>query len=102
MRESEMLPIRYSGFWDVPSAFYTLYNGEVYFFWRDYFDEDLDDYPPNYQVYLIKEVSFEDASKIWDLESISNKSLVGEVPTKEVIFDESKRQYISSLVFEAL
>jgi len=59
--ENEFLPIRYGGFWDVPSSFITEYKNELYFFERDDFDEDLDDYPPNYKVYRIPNMKFEDA-----------------------------------------
>lgn len=45
---SEFIPIYYSGFWDVPHAFLTVFEDKLYYFRRGYFDEELDDYPPNY------------------------------------------------------
>ena len=109
---SEFLPIYYDGFWDVPSAFLTIYKEDLYLFWRDDFDEELDDYPPNYKVYLIKNMSFEDAfelrepqyefAKLCNIPLLLDNEIVGEIPTREVIFDETKRKFINSKVFEQL
>ena len=109
---NKFLPIYYSGFWDVPSAFLTEYEKDLYLFWRNDFDEELDDYPPNYHVYLIRNVSlknaFEPALPPYKFVNFRNTSLllenevIGEIPTKEVIFDITKREFINSKVFRIL
>ena len=43
--KNEFIPIYYAGFWDVPDAFLTEYKENLFLFWRDDFDEELDDYP---------------------------------------------------------
>jgi hypothetical protein len=44
------IPIYYSGFWDVPYALLTVFDDKLYYFQRRYFDDELGDYPPNWQV----------------------------------------------------
>lgn len=106
------MPIYYSGFWDVPSAFLTVYKRELFLFWRDDFDEELDDYPPNYKVYLIENTSLEDAFepneppfefvKFKNIPLLLDNKIIGEITTKEIVFDETKRRFVNSKVFEQL
>ena len=107
---NNFLPIYYSGFWDVPSAFLTVYQNQLFLFWRDYFDEKLDDYPHNYKIYLVKNISLEDAFKFRAPEFTSvefvniplllENQVIGEIPTKEVVFDETKRKFVSGEIFK--
>lgn len=109
---SEFLPIYYSGFWDVPSAFLTLYNEDLFLFWRDDFDEELDDYPPNYKVYSVKNVTLTDAFEpseppyefviLRNIPLLLDNEIIGEIPTGEVIFDETKRKSINKTVLKQL
>lgn len=108
---SNFIPIYYSGFWDVPDAFLTEYNGDLFLFWRDGFDDELDDYPPNYKVYSVKNVSLEDAYepeesyefvKLLNIPLLLENEIIGEIPTKEVIFDQTHRKFVHSKVFEQL
>lgn len=110
---NDFLPIYYSGFWDVPSAFLTVYKSRLFLFWRDDFDEELDDYPPDYKVYLVKNTSLENAFEFreepeFDFVEFRNipllleNEIVGTIPTKEVVFDETKRKFVNSAVFKKL
>lgn len=112
---SEFLPIHYSGFWDVPDAFLTVFKGELYYFDRGYFDDELDDYPPNYKVYLVRNVKLEDSFELYEFhdppieavkfintELLKQNKVIGEVPTKEVIFDKTKRKFVDSEIIEKL
>ena len=106
------LPIFYDGFWDVPSAFLTVYKDKLFLFWRGYFDEKLDDYPTHYKVYLVKNISLEnvlevrnpshEAVRMKNVPLLLENEIAGEIPTKEVIFDKTKRKFINSKVFYKL
>lgn len=106
------LPIIYSGFWDVPHAFFTVYEDKTYFFRRGYFDEEIDDYPPNYKIYLVENMSLEEAIEpcdpphqsviLTDIPKLEANELVGELPTKDVVFDETNRRFVNVSVFKML
>jgi hypothetical protein len=106
------IPIYYSGFWDVPHTFLTVYGDKLYYFRRGYFDEELDDYPPNYQVYLVENMKLEEAFepsepqfefvKLLNITLLQENKVVGEIPTKDVIFDETKRKFINTIAFKML
>ena len=86
------IPIYYSGFWDVPHAFLTVYEDKLYYFRRGYFDDGLDDYPPNYQVYLVENMKLEEAFepselpfecvKLKNIPLLRENKVIGEIPTK--------------------
>jgi hypothetical protein len=99
----KFIPIYYRGFWDVPESFLTEYESKVYLFTRD-FDEELDDYPPDYEVYEVKDVSLTKAVKenLWFPYNFKNKILIGEVPTKDVVFDWTNRKFVNTAIFEKL
>jgi hypothetical protein len=106
------IEIYYSGFWDVPHAFLTVYEDKLYYFQRGYFDEKLDDYPPNYQVYLVKNMKLEEAFEhsepqfefvtLKNIPLLEENKVIGEIPTKDVIFDESKRKCINAIAFKMI
>jgi hypothetical protein len=109
---SAFIPIYYSGFWDVPHAFLTVYEGKLYCFWRDYFDEELDDYPPNYQIYLVENMKLEEAFepyeppfecvKLKNIPLLRENKVIGEIPTIDVIFDKTKRKFINAIAFKMI
>ncbi len=109
---SAFIPIYYDGFWDVPHVFLTVYEDELYYFRRDYFDEELDDYPPNYQVFLVQNMKLEEAFELRELpfESVKllniplleENQIIGEIPTKDVIFDETKRKFVNAVIFKMI
>jgi hypothetical protein len=109
---SAFIPIYYSGFWDVPHTFLTVYEDELYYFSRGYFDEELDDYPPNYQVYLVKNMRLEEAFepskqsfefvKMLNIPLLEENNIIGEIPTKDVIFDKTKRKFVNELIFKII
>lgn len=81
-------------------------------FWRDGFDDELDDYPPNYKVYLIKNMTLTDAYEpsepqfefvnFRNIPLLLDNKIIGEIPTKEVVFDETKRKFVNSKIFTQL
>ena len=110
--KDEFLPIYYSGFWDVPHAFLTVYENELYFFRRGYFDEKLDDYPPDYQIYLIENMTLEEAFdfsepplesvKFRNLKLLEESKIIGEIPTKDMSFDKTNRKLVDPIVFKMM
>jgi len=112
MNKTKLLPIYYSGFWDVPMAFLTVYKEELFLFRRGTFDEELDDYPPNYTIRLVKNISLDEAygkhPEIPELISFTNYELlldnpiIGEVKVKDVVFDRTNRKFINAKIFKKL
>ncbi|HRH40618.1 MAG TPA: hypothetical protein PKY82_03160 [Pyrinomonadaceae bacterium] len=109
----EFIPIYYCGFWDVPHAFLTEYKGQLFYFQRGYFDDELDDYPPNYQVYIIENGGLNDflgksdlpiaaSYSFVNIDRLEQNKIIGEIPTRKVIFDETNRKFINSVVFKII
>src|SRR5690349_12955741 len=94
----EWLKIVYSGFWDYPFAFAVEFEGDVYVFLRGDFDEELDDYPSEYEI-------IRDNSIV--MSSIRNNfryaggcgEVVGRIDMRDLRFDPSQQREISSKVF---
>jgi len=99
------IPIHDGGsFWDVPGSFLTEYMGEVYLFCRGDFDDELDDYPPNYEVYILENISLKEAFErtIWYPYNYEDKVFIGEIPTCEVVFDSTRKKFVNTLVFDMI
>jgi hypothetical protein len=109
---SAFIPIYYDGFWDVPHAFLTVYEGKLYYFQRGYFDEELDDYPPKYQVHFVENMTLEEAFeprepsvesvRMRNILLLEENKIIGEIPTNDVIFDKTKRRFINTIAFEMI
>jgi|SRR5687767_4627072 len=99
--KEEFLPIKYSGFYDVPLCFVVTYDEKTYVFWRGYFDEKIDDYPDSYKVFQIDASLEPNLVYDWNIDSIQ-KEYIREVPISKVVFDETKRGFISPVVFAIL
>lgn len=100
--QNKFIPIHYGGFWDVPDSFLTEFMEEVYLFTRYGFDEELDDYPLNYEVYNVKNISLDKAvkSSFWYPYNFEEKIFIGEIPTKDVIFDSTNKHFVNTVVFK--
>ena len=83
----------YRGFWDQPRILYTS-NGEQFFLFNCLFDDDKDDYPESYSVYLMPSLSPTDLSESW--EGIERKALLflGKVGIPLSALDPTRRQQI--------
>lgn len=93
--------IIYSGFYDVPLAFVVWHQGNQYLFVRD-FDDDLDDYPEEYKVFVLPALSNDEIEKSWqNLEERATRYL-GDIPVMKVSFDPTKRKEIDTSVIEQL
>lgn len=98
------LPIIYSGFFDAPLAFLVQYNNIVYLFWRGYFDDELDDFHDEYEVFPTQLSTLEDTSLNWDALWKQGRELgcVGKIHMNNVLFDTTRREYISIDTFNKL
>lgn len=93
--------IIYRGFYDLPLAFVVSHNGRQLLFWRD-FDDDLDEYPETYQVYLLPCLSDEELTGSWERLPERAINFLGEVPVGDVQFDSTRRREIDTAVLDAL
>lgn len=95
------VPIDYLGFWDVPRNFLVRAQGKLYLFDCP-FDDEIDDYPDTYSVYILPEMSREEIDADWA--GLPNKAIrkLGEVPIAAIRFDSTKRKEIGVEVFDLL
>jgi hypothetical protein len=98
----KMTPFQYVEFYDVPRCIRLCY-GERLFLLQSKFDEDLDDYPTSYSIYLLPE-SIEDSLKngSWDFLSDTPMTCLGHVRVSDVVFDSSKRRELNASFLETL
>ena len=97
----EPVPIHYRGFYDIPRIFVAELDG-VQFLFDCPFNEELDDYPESYDVFVLPRLTPEDLKGSW--EGLSSRAIkhLGQVPTRSVIFDPSRRKAIESGVLRDL
>ena len=97
---TEWLRIVYSGFWDFPFAFWVEFRGHVYQFLRGDFNEDIDDYPSEYEV--TRHDSLAMSSIRGNSTAVDGGMAIGRINMREVRFDPSHRERIDAAVFRAL
>jgi len=87
--------IKYFSFWDVPRTFAFEQAGKVYLLTSE-FDDDLDEYPDDYEVFVVSGIG--DLSVVIDWKSIEplHKTRVGKIPVAAVQFDPSHRKFVDS------
>jgi len=98
---NERLRIQYREFYDVPRMVVVEYRGGRYLF-DSQFDQERDEYPDEYIVYLlapevpadIKGISWEDLA--------SKGEPIGTVPISSMEFDPTRRVTISARALESL
>ena len=96
---AEMIPFRYGGFWDVPRGILLRYCGKVLYL-QSPFDDERDEYPDAYSVYLVPDAIGETVlSGDWKPLEQAALSFLGKIPISEVTFDSTKRK---SLDFSCL
>ena len=94
--------ILFSGFYDGPLAFVTNHENRQYLFWRGFFDEELDDFPSDYQVFVLPNLSDEVIKQSWALLPERTVSYVGRVHLNQVIFDPTKKLAIDIVTFDRI
>ena len=84
------IQFRYSGFWDVPRYIFCSLLGRELLLLSE-FDDHLDDYDPNYQVYALPAKFEPGAVWSWEVFPLSEARLLGAVPVAMIEFDPTKR-----------
>lgn len=90
---SDKLAIQYRDFYDVPRIFIVNHRGTLYLFDCP-FNQDLDEYPDIYRVFVLPAESCSDLSGSWDDLASRATAYLGEVPVKSVQFDSTRRREI--------
>lgn len=98
---SQTARILYAGFYDHPLGFTVRHQGALYLFWRD-FSDDLDEYEDAYRVYAMPPMTDEAIQSSWLNLNETATALLGEVPVKSVVFDETRRREIKTDVLDRL
>ena len=99
---AEMTPFRYGGFYDVPRCLSLRYRGKR-FLLQSAFDENLDEYPDEYSVYVVPELS-DDAQPVCTPEFLRNTPMacIGTIPINQVTFDPSMRKELDASILDCL
>jgi len=91
---TDLAPITYRGYYDVPRMFVVDYRGAQLLFDCP-FDDAADDYSADYTVYrLPAEIEPSAVASWYDLPALGIK--VGTVPVSEVRFDSTRRQAVDT------
>jgi hypothetical protein len=98
---SDWRDFKYSGFWDQPRTFYTL-DGEQSFLFDCQFDEQLDDYPESYNVYLIPRPDPSNLPALWIELEQKKLRLLGTVKIPFSAFDPSRRKQVDLDILKQL
>jgi len=98
---SEMTPIRYRGYWDVPRIFLTVYRGETYLFDCP-FDEEVEDYPEAYHVYTMPPIKDEEVEGSWAELPDRALAYLGDIPIASVHFDSTLRKCVDAAIIDEL
>jgi hypothetical protein len=98
---SNRVAIKYMGFWDVPRIFIARHRGQTFLF-DCAFDEELDDYPDSFKVYLLPDIQDHELPRDWTTLPGKAVRYLGEVPLKRVLFDPTKRQSIDSTILDEI
>src|SRR5580704_12061669 len=93
--------IKYFSFWDVPRTFAFERGGNVYLLTSE-FDDALDEYPDDYEVFVVSGVG--SLSMVSDWKSIEPlpKTSVGRIPVASVQFDKSHRKYVDGSFLDTI
>src|SRR5688500_17365071 len=97
---NKWLNIIYSGFWDYPFAFVVRYKNATYLFHRGDFDDEVDDYPSEYRIFLSNDIDIEKIESNFRIRD--GGDLVGTIDMREIEFDPTHREQIYSRLFRKI
>jgi hypothetical protein len=98
---STWVPIRYRGFYDVPRNFIVNHGGAQYLFSCP-FDDELDEYPAVFKVFLLPYLAEPDLECDWEELPSKATQYLGEVAVESIRFDSSRRKEMETSVLEDL
>lgn len=93
--------IKYFSFWDVPRTFAFERAGNVYVLTSE-FDHDLDEYPDDYEVFVVSGIGNLSMVSDWKFIEPLPKTSVGRIPVASVRFDESRRKYVDGSFLDTI
>jgi hypothetical protein len=93
--------IKYFSFWDVPRTFAFERGGNVYLLTSE-FDDNLDEYSDDYEVFVVSGVGNLSAVSDWKAIEPLPKTPVGRIPVASVRFDESHRKYVDGSFLDTI
>ena len=97
-----MVPFRYIEFYDVPRCLALRYQGKLLLL-QSAFDEQLDDYPKSYSIYLLPESTKHSLAKnSWDFLTSTPMTPLGNIPIDTVNFDPTKRHSLDPACLNGL
>jgi hypothetical protein len=96
----ERIPITYGEFYDFPRMIRFQFGGE-WFFLNSAFDEEKDDYPDSYDVYLLPFRTEEDLqASPYYWKDLSRAVHLGQISIEEAGLDETRRRSIDARAVE--
>jgi hypothetical protein len=99
---TKMIPFVYGSFYDVPRTIVLRYNGRVLLL-HSAFDEEADEYEPNYSVYALPESAEAAlAEGSWKFMEEPGLSRMGEIAVQAVRFDSGRRKLMDAQVLDEL
>ena len=99
---AEVTSFKYGGFYDVPRCLSLRYRGRL-FLLQSAFDEDLDEYPADYSIYIVPELS-DNLRPVCSSEFLDTTPMacIGHIPIEQVVFDPSKREALDASCLDSL
>lgn len=93
-------PIRcYRDLWDVPRIFLVDFQDRHFLFDCE-FDDETEDFPDQYQVYLMPSLADADLAGSWVHLCARAIQHLGEVPLDQVVFDATRRKEIDAAILD--
>ena len=93
------IEIQYGDFYDFPRMFIVIDGGNRYLF-DGSFEDQLDDYPAEFVVYLMPELTRDELAGSWAQFPQRALRRLGRVPTREVTFDPTRRKTIDGAILD--
>jgi len=90
---SNLVPIEFRDFWDVPRMFIARHQGTTFLFDCP-FDEKRDDFSENYSVYLFPHLEDDDLPDDWSTLPSRSERCLGEIPVSRVQFEAANMRLL--------
>jgi len=98
---AKMTSFQYVEFYDVPRCIALHYRGRL-FLLQSAFDENLDDYPSSYSIYILPDsVKASLRSGEWEFLRDTKMTCVGQIRIDQVVFDATKRKELDASILDS-